>query len=145
MAEGERRRCPKCDPAVELAPRWVSPPGVLGEVELDVCPTCRGMWLDWSELEQLVEFAAEVPGAAANMSWQRDLQAGRCASCQTRPLLERVEVGSYSLDRCPRCLGIWFDGGELAPTLSQLRGGALPRELIPLLRLYYKRASGSAG
>ena len=45
----------KGDPAVELAPRWVSPPGVLGEVELDVCPTCRGMWLDWSELEQLVD------------------------------------------------------------------------------------------
>jgi len=137
MTEEVLRRCPKCAPAVELAPLQVSPPGVLGEVELDVCPGCKGMWLDWTELEQLVEFSASVPGAAANMSWQRDQQAGCCAACAGGPRLERIEVGAYSLDRCPRCLGIWFDGGELAPTLSLLRGGVLPRELLPALRLYY--------
>ena len=55
VAESEKRRlkelhymhCPKC--GQKLAPENY------GNVEVDVCPSCKGMWLDAQELEQIVE------------------------------------------------------------------------------------------
>ncbi len=55
IAESEKRRlkelhhmhCPKC--GQKLAPEEY------GQVEVDVCPSCKGMWLDAQELEQIIE------------------------------------------------------------------------------------------
>ncbi len=55
MAESEKRRlkelhfmhCPKCGQKLVTEP--------YGKVEVDVCPSCKGMWLDASELEQIIE------------------------------------------------------------------------------------------
>ncbi len=54
LAENEKRRlkelhymhCPKC--GQKLATEKY------GEVEVDVCPSCKGMWLDAQELEQII-------------------------------------------------------------------------------------------
>ncbi len=58
LAESEKRRlkelhymhCPKC--GQKLAPENY------GSVEVDVCPSCKGMWLDAQELEQIVQKTA---------------------------------------------------------------------------------------
>lgn len=34
-------------------------------VEIDYCPSCRGIWLDRGELDKILDRAAGVPGAAA--------------------------------------------------------------------------------
>jgi Zn-finger nucleic acid-binding protein len=35
-------------------------------IEIDYCPTCRGVWLDRGELDKIIErSAADVPAAAA--------------------------------------------------------------------------------
>jgi len=55
LAESEKRRlkelhymhCPKC--GQELAPEKY------GNVEVDLCPSCKGMWLDAQELEEIVK------------------------------------------------------------------------------------------
>jgi DNA-directed RNA polymerase subunit M/transcription elongation factor TFIIS len=55
QAESEKKRlrelhfmhCPKC--GQKLAPEKY------GNVEVDVCPSCKGMWLDATELEQIIE------------------------------------------------------------------------------------------
>ncbi len=55
LAESEKRRlkelhymhCPKC--GQKLAPE------PYGKVEVDVCPSCKGMWLDATELDQIVD------------------------------------------------------------------------------------------
>ncbi len=55
LAESEKRRlkdlhymhCPKCGQKLD--------PEKYGNVEVDVCPSCKGMWLDATELEQIVE------------------------------------------------------------------------------------------
>ena len=49
-------QCPTC-PAVAL---------VMSDrqgVELDYCPTCRGVWLDRGELDKLIERSSSVPPA----------------------------------------------------------------------------------
>jgi uncharacterized protein len=34
-------------------------------VEIDYCPTCRGIWLDRGELDKLLERASSMPTASA--------------------------------------------------------------------------------
>lgn len=50
-------RCPLCD----VAMREVSRRGV----KVDVCPECRGVWLDRGELDHLIEAEPEYDGATA--------------------------------------------------------------------------------
>lgn len=55
-------RCPVC-PDVTL---------VMTErqgVEIDYCPTCRGVWLDRGELDKIVERATPVATAAGASEW----------------------------------------------------------------------------
>lgn len=37
-------------------------------VEIDYCPTCRGVWLDRGELDKIIERAAPAPQAASPTS-----------------------------------------------------------------------------
>jgi Zn-finger nucleic acid-binding protein len=40
-------KCPRCDATLNAAERQ--------GVEIDVCPQCRGVWLDRGELDKIVE------------------------------------------------------------------------------------------
>ena len=55
-------------------------------VEIDYCPSCRGVWLDRGELDKLVSMGAsrEVPGAPA---------AGIPPARQGRPAFEDSDFG----------------------------------------------------
>ena len=44
--------CPNCNQGMQEVRR--------NEVVIDVCPTCRGVWLDRGELEKLLHSAREV-------------------------------------------------------------------------------------
>lgn len=48
-------------------------------VEIDYCPTCRGVWLDRGELDKLIERNAAMGGAprgAAPQQGSRDMRGG---------------------------------------------------------------------
>lgn len=129
MASDAELMCPKCSNNEPLARREISAPGVDPGVTIAVCPRCRGAWVAASALAQLHELRQYIPGSSANMMWKRDLTRGLCAACAERPLLERLAVGAYGVDRCPTCQGLWFDGGELGPTLTDQGYDALLRAL----------------
>jgi Zn-finger nucleic acid-binding protein len=111
------RICAKCKPATPLNPRKV-PPGAAGAVDVDVCANCRGVWLDWGELGDLKELKQLIPSMTGSTAWQRDLETGHCPACEKHPKMLRLPVGAFGVDRCPDCLGLWFDGGELGPMLT---------------------------
>lgn len=81
----------------------------IGEVSVDTCGRCSGVWLDAGELarvahdeemEQLVRASVDaVPSAFA---------CPRCAGVCRAAKLEGVEM-----DSCAACGGIWVDAGEL--------------------------------
>ena len=51
-------KCPSCpDSILVLSERQ--------GVEIDYCPTCRGIWLDRGELDKLLDRAATIPVAMA--------------------------------------------------------------------------------
>lgn len=50
--------CPNCDGAMQAVQR--------AGVEFDMCPRCRGVWLDRGELEKLMAFEREETQATFN-------------------------------------------------------------------------------
>ena len=56
--------CPVCTTGLALADR--------GGVEIDYCPTCRGVWLDRGELDKIIERDAAPARSEPNRSDDRD-------------------------------------------------------------------------
>lgn len=106
-------KCLRCENS-ELE---VQAKGTGGEVfEIDLCPTCAGIWLDAKELAKLDDnFFVDVEkiqyeGSAAT---PQD-QALECPRCNVS--LNKVHPkghGSVILDTCDKCNGFWLDKGEL--------------------------------
>jgi Zn-finger nucleic acid-binding protein len=95
-----------------------------GDVLVDRCPSCDGVWLQRGELEAIQEslerdYSAELRGIdVVALAYERARQANRpdiaCPSCGTA--LQAEEFGYCSqilVDRCGKCGGIWLDSGEL--------------------------------
>jgi uncharacterized protein len=61
--------CPNCNTSMQNVQR--------SGVELDMCPTCRGVWLDRGELEKILEGQREVASVQAQSSerFSRDVEA----------------------------------------------------------------------
>ncbi|MDW8345270.1 MAG: zf-TFIIB domain-containing protein [Verrucomicrobiae bacterium] len=89
--------CPKCDTALLIV--------FMGDVEVDLCDRCRGLWLDDGELESL-----GGPPATDQTVIQGKTRY-LCPRCdQPMRLVRRCDV---ELEECPRGHGIWLDAGEL--------------------------------
>jgi uncharacterized protein len=108
-------KCPRCEKSeLEIQVR--------GEgsdvVEIDVCPSCRGIWLDAKELSKIDDnFFVDVEQMelekAAATAEDRELSCPRCAGA---PRLDKVHPRRFErlvIDTCPACRGFWLDRGEL--------------------------------
>ena len=97
--------CPKCS-----SEALVETPA-LGNIPLDVCPGCSGIWFDAGELEALLkqsqgsaDFTLINPRAA-------DLKCARCGNKMSRGGLVNPLL---LVDKCQSCGGTWLDQNELA-------------------------------
>lgn len=43
-------KCPNCNETLLLSERY--------EIQIDYCPSCRGIWLDKGELDKMLDYAA---------------------------------------------------------------------------------------
>jgi uncharacterized protein len=111
-------RCPRCAEGESL--RLV----MYGDVELDVCPKCHGIWLDAGEMTALMEWFTPADSFIQDTLACEGLVAHSgaldvpCPHDET-PLKGCVVpktdgLSSPTLDICPSCHGIWVDGGERA-------------------------------
>jgi Zn-dependent protease with chaperone function/Zn-finger nucleic acid-binding protein len=105
-------KCPSCDrpSLVETMTK--------GGVLVDVCKTCKGVWLDRGEvfffsrkpreLEQLLESAATDSAPSTR----------HCPRCQVNLVEEPFLRRDLIVDHCPECEGYWFDSGELQKAMD---------------------------
>jgi len=94
--------CPECNrPFVIIR---------LGNIEVDTCPDCEGIWFDTGELAQISGFSQDIPAD--------DLQSRRsrfkCPVCSTI-MKECVFLRTHNLlaDKCPNHHGVYLEKGEL--------------------------------
>ena len=101
--------CPKClSDMTELQHQGVT---------IDVCPGCRGIWLDPGELAQLRGASEDLPGEVDSIaSGTRYLETSTyiCPRCQGGfDTFEYAPGTGLYIDRCKSCKGIYLDAGEL--------------------------------
>lgn len=101
--------CPKC--SVPMA-TWNA-----GELEIDHCSRCKGLWFDANELTRhLANSGAprlgQHPEAGAATTYA-------CPKCEDERLLGTFLL-DVSVESCPKCDGVFLDLGEIYELLGSL-------------------------
>jgi Zn-finger nucleic acid-binding protein len=84
-------------------------------VKIDVCQTCKGIWLDTMELQDLLKGVegAPVKGPAPEITVPETTGEMTCPHCSLGLVpFEYAGDSGIELDRCPKCQGLWLDAGE---------------------------------
>ncbi|KAF0125276.1 MAG: hypothetical protein FD189_1798 [Elusimicrobia bacterium] len=111
--------CPKCDHETLVKT------AELGDIPLDVCPGCHGIWFDKGELEALLKQSqGDVPAGFDLISPKPDVLG--CPRCRTKMSRGGLVNPLLLVDKCEACGGVWLDQRELAlvQKLLGLSGGA---------------------
>lgn len=98
-------KCPKCN--VDLVPT------VRHKVDMSLCPSCKGMWLDAQELDQLENEAFDLgEDEKGTLVFDPAPTTLKCPACAS--LLQRFNYHAYDLEMelCPNQHGYWLDAGE---------------------------------
>ena len=63
-------KCPNCEQLLQISERQ--------NIEIDYCPSCRGVWLDRGELDKIIEFSNQQISQSSNQqSRDRDERDGK--------------------------------------------------------------------
>ena len=83
------------------------------EIVVDVCPSCRGIWLDAGEFDPLVaeRFAGEPLEAYFALTAEPSVRAAAICPVDGAEM-GLVRFDDLELDWCGDCHGIWIDGYE---------------------------------
>ena len=93
----------------------------LDKVEIDYCPSCKGIWLDNGELELLMEDQQSQDKKLKSFKSVNDVpeKKYRCPICNKKMDKVEYEDSQIIIDRCKNEHGLWFDKGELSSLLKQ--------------------------
>lgn len=101
-------QCPKCEQELQHQ--------LFGEVEVDQCLGCHGVWLDLGELPVLRQQKNTKYSQDSGETVIHDVVSAPCPRCGGEGHMTRIhdlKRPEIVLDTCPVCYGIWLDGGEL--------------------------------
>ena len=89
----------------------------LGDVLIDRCDTCAGLWFDHGEVAELVgqdELAQKIEASLPpDEDAEHSMICPRCAGVALRRYEEDVDDRALVVWRCVSCAGTWIDRGEL--------------------------------
>jgi len=90
-------------------------------MEVDYCPHCRGIWLDFHELDRLEDVAFDQDHYKGSLIHRESPVECPCPACES-PMLEfQYRLYDLKLDICPQKHGFWLDAGEDAHVLEVMR------------------------
>jgi hypothetical protein len=113
---------------------------MVGEVEVDLCPSCGGLWLDKGELEKLHK------GADGDVQKLRTALVGAekpeppsetivpCPACEGGKLRE-MKLGPVTIDFCGSCAGLFLDKGELDQAIAAVGNMSVEEVLVAAGRM----------
>jgi Zn-finger nucleic acid-binding protein len=92
------------------------------QVEIDYCPSCRGVWLDTGEVELLLDEPTQAKHLLASLAKNPNPSGKprRCPICRKK--MTEVRLGTAEppllIDECTKHHGLWFDKDELEEALA---------------------------
>ncbi len=133
MTEDILLTCPKCDAVLDKL--------TVQNVEVDLCDSCGGLWLDRGELAKLkftggdnaINSLQQLTMGHRSVPPDTEAVTLHCPACEGT--LELLPVGKIKLDLCKKCQGMWLDWGELEPAMSALDEQTDPALLDTLMGL----------
>ncbi len=101
-------KCPKCESELETIK--------FEEIEVERCVSCRGLWFDMLEKEDLLKIegseSIDIGDAQVGEEYSkmRDIDCPACAE----PMIPMVDKDQFHIkyESCPICYGTFFDAGE---------------------------------
>lgn len=106
--------CPKC--AAALIRKYYK-----GMLDVDYCPNCRGMWLDFSELDRLEDVAFDEDRNKGSLIYHENEVLSKCPVCSMRMYEFQYRLYDLKLDYCTDKHGFWLDAGEDERVLEIMR------------------------
>lgn len=107
--------CPKCN--TDLAKKYYK-----GMIEVDSCPTCRGMWLDSNELDKLEDVDFDDDAHKGSLVHFQSKTNYPCPYCSAS--LDEFQYRLYDL-KLEYCAendhGFWLDAGEDERVMTFMR------------------------
>jgi Zn-finger nucleic acid-binding protein len=97
--------CPKC--STPLTEKYYK-----GMLPVDYCPLCRGMWLDFDELDRLEDAAFDQDALKGSLLHRETDSLRVCPSCGGELREFQYRLYDLKLDWCPARHGFWLDAGE---------------------------------
>ncbi len=98
--------CPKC--STSLTKKYYK-----GMMEVDYCPACRGMWLDFHELDRLEDVTFDDDAHKGSLVHHETDSACPCPICGEKLQEFQYRLYSLKLDTCAaNNHGFWLDAGE---------------------------------
>ena len=97
--------CPKC--ATVLTKKFYK-----GMMEVDYCHNCRGMWLDFDELDKLEDVAFDEDRYKGSLVHRERAAASKCPVCGGHLREFQYRLYDLKLEDCPQKHGFWLDAGE---------------------------------
>lgn len=133
----------------------LSPKTYEAKIEVDVCPSCGGIWLDHGELEAIQEakendyskVLENLPDSVSKsiaVVAQTHSGAIACLKCATEmDTREYAFCSQIVVDTCPDGCGMWLDAGELQALEKFFeRSQAEAGDVIPLRWRLWATLSG---
>ncbi|MGD9329862.1 MAG: zf-TFIIB domain-containing protein [Desulfobacterales bacterium] len=133
--------CPQCDKPMTKKAR--------GDVTLDACRQCRGLWFDSGEVDDLKDQVAPPELSWTDFElWRRKaefevasdpLQCPRCPDIALKVMTDKETDTSVRF--CPRCKGSWMTAGDFAGIVSALNTEVDHRTTADYFRESLKQAA----
>ncbi|MFC2027231.1 zf-TFIIB domain-containing protein [Chloroflexota bacterium] len=97
-------KCPKCN--AELKKK--SHKGI----EIDYCKSCKGMWLDAEELDELEDKAFDQDNLKGSLMFEHIVVEHHCPHCNSPLKQFKYRLHDLHLEFCENQHGFWLDEGE---------------------------------
>ena len=107
-------QCPKC--AVNLVPT------VRHKIPVNSCPTCKGMWLEQPELQELEDEVFDFGDRwKGTLIFSSTTSTDKCPECAAP--LQRFQYRFYDLEmeHCPNEHGYWLEADEDTRVLELMK------------------------
>jgi len=98
-------KCPKCGTTLVKK-------SYKGMMEVDCCPNCRGMWLDFEELDRLEDVTFDQDEYKGSLLHRDTETVYACPLCESKLREFQYRLYDLKLDTCEQGHGFWLDAGE---------------------------------
>ena len=99
-------KCPKC--STQLVQKYYK-----GSIEVDYCPNCRGIWLDFHELDRLEDMGFDGDAYKGSLVHHPVTTNYPCPVCAANLQEFQYRLYDLKLDICAEQQhGFWLDAGE---------------------------------